>query len=315
MPTNKYSTIVILALLHVVTKVNSFTPIVYSGSFQLPKFELPSWLDSAKNSAQSSPSATNNSLTIGDKILVLGGTGGVGQLVTKKLNTKGFNMRVAARDTQRADETLDDETIETVPLDLTSNFKQEDLENALDGVSAVVISLGTTAFPTQKWKDGNTPQAIDKDAVTNIAKACSNVETLKKVVLLTSVGVNRIKEMPFLFLNLFGVLDCKREGEDAVIAASKTEEGSGFDYVVIRPGRLVGGPYTNLDVAKLLQIEGGKLLTSIQKSSEEQPLSFSVFLTLFFLTKILEQVRKMVFRLLRAINSLVIVSVMHWQRL
>jgi hypothetical protein len=27
--------------------------------------------------------------------------------------------------------------------------------------------------------------------------------------------------------------------------------------VIVRPGRLVGGPFTNLDVARLLQIEGG----------------------------------------------------------
>lgn len=260
---NKYCILLLVAILQVYA-VHSFTPIVYSGSFQLPKFELPSWFSTdSTTSSSTNPSSSKNSLTAGDTILVFGGTGGVGQLVTKKLTTQGYSLRVAARDTQRADETLDDDSIDTVALDLTSaDFQPNDLENALDGVSAVVISLGTTAFPTKKWKDGNTPQAIDREAVTAIANACSNVESLKKVVLLTSVGVNRIKEMPFLFLNLFGVLDCKRDGEDAVIAASQGggDEGStssGFDYVVIRPGRLVGGPYTNLDVAKLLQIEGG----------------------------------------------------------
>jgi hypothetical protein len=38
-------------------------------------------------------------------------------------------------------------------------------------------------------------------------------------VLLTSVGVDRTKEMPFLVLNLFGVLDAKKAGEEAVKAA------------------------------------------------------------------------------------------------
>ena len=72
--------------------------------------------------------------------------------------------------------------------------------------------------------------------------------------LLTSVGVERTDQMPFLFLNLFGVLDAKRSGEDAVRSAAAQ---SGFSYSVIRPGRLVGGPYTNLDLAALFRIEGG----------------------------------------------------------
>lgn len=257
-------------------RVSSFSPIYMSsvGPFQLPKFDVPSWFTGNNN--DNSSSSNNNAnymssskLKEGDKIVIFGGTGGVGQLVTKKLNSKGFTMRVAARDTQRADETLDDASIETVPLNLVDNEgshtskkqQEKDLINSLDGTSAVVISLGTTAFPTLKWKDGNTPSAIDKDAVTMIANAAATVKTIQKVVLVTSVGVNRIEEMPFLFLNLFGVLDCKRDGEDAVISASRKEvvggEQKGFDYVIIRPGRLVGGPYTNLDVAKLLQIEGG----------------------------------------------------------
>lgn len=250
-----------------VIEVNSFSPIILSGSsFKLPKIDFSSWLPNNNNNNGNSPNSNTNGgskLKPGDDIVVFGGTGGVGQLVTKKLNAKGFAMRVAARDTQRADETLEDISIQTVPLDLTNSNqslenKQEALEAALDGTSAVVISLGTTAFPTEKWKNGNTPSAIDRDAVTMIAKAASNVKSIEKVVLITSVGVDRIKEMPFLFLNLFGVLDCKRDGENAVKEASVQHEG--FDYVVVRPGRLVGGPYTNLDLAKLMQIEGGTFL-------------------------------------------------------
>ena len=72
--------------------------------------------------------------------------------------------------------------------------------------------------------------------------------------LLTSVGVDRTNEMPFVILNLFGVLDAKRAGEDAV---KQSAQQSNFSYSIIRPGRLVGGPYTNLDLAKLFQVEGG----------------------------------------------------------
>ena len=72
--------------------------------------------------------------------------------------------------------------------------------------------------------------------------------------LVTSVGVERTNEMPFLILNLFGVLDAKRSGEEAVKTYAQS---SGYSYSIIRPGRLVGGPYTNLDLATLFQVEGG----------------------------------------------------------
>lgn len=187
-------------------------------------------------------------------MLIIGGTGGVGQLVTKKLQSRGqYSVRATSRDKQRGEETIADEGVDVVELDLVGG-SDADLEAALEGVSAVVVSVGTTAFPTMKWAGGNTPEAIDKLAVARIAKAAAKGKSTKKVVILTSIGVDRTKQMPFLILNLFGVLDAKKSGEEALKKASI--EGD-FDYVVIRPGRLIGGPFTNLDVAKLLQIEGG----------------------------------------------------------
>ncbi|EED87894.1 predicted protein [Thalassiosira pseudonana CCMP1335] len=127
--------------------------------------------------------------------------------------------------------------------------------DTLSNATGIVISVGTTAFPTKRWAGGNTPQAIDQEAVSRIANlAASNCPSLRRMVLLTSVGVYRTDQMPFLILNLFGVLDAKRSGENAVKAAAS--EGN-FSYSIVRPGRLVGGPYTNLDLAKLFQIEGG----------------------------------------------------------
>ena len=190
----------------------------------------------------------------GDVVTVIGGTGGVGQLTVGKLRGKGFDIRTTSRDKAKGEEVIADSSVEVFQVDLLSEDDTA-LEAALEGVSAVVISVGTTAFPTQRWKGGNTPKAVDEEAVTRIAQAASKVSTMKKIVLVTSVGVDRTGEMPFLILNLFGVLDAKKSGEQAVAAAAAK---SGFDYVVIRPGRLVGGPFTNLDVAKLLQVEGGK---------------------------------------------------------
>lgn len=189
-----------------------------------------------------------SSLSSGDKVLVVGGTGGVGQLVTKKLLASGFGVRVTSRNVEKGEATLDDDRVQVTSLDLIRDDISA-MTQAMQDMDAVVISVGTTAFPTMKWKDGNTPEAIDQVAVTKLARAAKSAG-LKKIILVTSVGVERTKEMPFLILNLFGVLDAKKAGEEAV-------EASGLDYAIVRPGRLVGGPYTNLDFAKLLQIEGG----------------------------------------------------------
>lgn len=195
-----------------------------------------------------SSSTLHASISPGDNVLVVGGTGGVGQLVTKKLLSGGFGVRVSSRNVERGEETIADDRVQVCALDLIKDDVST-MTSAMAGMDAVVISVGTTAFPTMKWKDGNTPEAVDQLAVAKLAKAAS-LTGLKKIILLTSVGVERTKEMPFLILNLFGVLDAKRAGEDAVKA-------SGVDYAIVRPGRLVGGPYTNLDLARLLQIEGG----------------------------------------------------------
>jgi uncharacterized protein YbjT (DUF2867 family) len=186
-----------------------------------------------------------------DKVLVIGGTSGIGQLVTEKLASAGVNVCVTTRSVQRAKEVFASNSlnVQFQELDLLS-LDDASLDSALNGVAAVVISVGTTAFPTLKWRGGNTPKAVDDIAVSAIAKALSKYDSVKKVVLVTSVGVERTGEMPFLILNLFGVLDAKKAGEEAI-------KSSGKSYCIVRPGRLVGGPFTNLDVAKLLQIQGG----------------------------------------------------------
>jgi uncharacterized protein YbjT (DUF2867 family) len=220
----------------------------FSRTTQLVRCESPrSVADAVRNTRLCA------ALQSGDGVLVIGGTGGVGQLVTQKLAAAAYDVRVASRDPARAAAVLANDNVRVVSLDLLS-ATPADLDAALQGTAAVVISVGTTAFPTMKWRGGNTPQAIDQEAVTNIAQSARTVPGLKKVVLLTSVGVDRTGEMPFLILNLFGVLDAKKAGEQAVVDAAVH---SGFEYAIIRPGRLVGGPYTNPDVAKLLQVQGG----------------------------------------------------------
>ncbi|KAL7461015.1 hypothetical protein ACHAXS_001453 [Conticribra weissflogii] len=243
-------------------------------SFQLPQIRMPWDNNSAPAWSSTSPFATSkvaapkSAIKPNDKVVIFGATGGIGQLVTKKLSNarseKNYKLTVVAREASRARELLEgDENgreLNVAELNLVGEDKasDEELMEAMSGASGIVISVGTTAFPTKRWSGGNTPQAIDQEAVSRIAKLASSMNqsnnSLRRMVLLTSVGVERTNQMPFLFLNLCGVLDAKRAGEDAVKAAAA--EGN-FSYSIVRPGRLVGGPYTNLDLANLFQIEGG----------------------------------------------------------
>lgn len=246
--------IVVLCLASWTTSSTAFAPRDTCCSGQRPP-RTRSWSSSTSLAA---------ALVPGDTLLVVGGTGGVGQLVTQKTR-RVLNLRVASRNVERAEETLqaaaDDAqgTIDVVPLDLVHSDADDGLgaaklKAALDGVAGLFVSVGTTAFPTVKWWGGNTPQAVDADAVTRLVRAAAAVPTMKKIVLVTSVGVYRTEEMPFKILNLCGVLDAKRAGEDALKAAAGAAD---VDWVIVRPGRLIGGPFTNLDFARLLQVEGG----------------------------------------------------------
>mmetsp|Transcript_8712 Transcript_8712/g.12939 ORF Transcript_8712/g.12939 Transcript_8712/m.12939 type:complete len:314 (+) Transcript_8712:121-1062(+) len=227
-------------------------------AFQLPKIQMP-WEGGTTSTSSSTTTNKKSPIKSNDKVVIFGATGGVGQLVTKKLSArdgKNYQLTIAARDAARAKETLDNDNIDVVELNLVGDNKATDaeLQAAIEGATGVVVSVGTTAFPTKRWDGGNNPKAIDMEAVTRIANAASNVDTVRRMVLLTSVGVSRTNQMPFLILNLFGVLDAKRAGEDAVKSAAGE---AGFSYSIVRPGRLVGGPYTNLDLANLFKIEGG----------------------------------------------------------
>lgn len=185
-------------------------------SFRLPNFRLP-WGD-ASSTATLESSATaaavldkKSPIRPRDEILVFGGTGGVGQLVARKLlarrgeggGDKAYVVRVAARDANRARELLTpppvDEfpeiggggggggTMDVVRLDLVgddenSRSTDDEMRAAMEGAAAIVISVGTTAFPTKRWAGGNTPRAIDSDAVGRIARIASGVPTLRRMV-------------------------------------------------------------------------------------------------------------------------------------
>ena len=79
---------------------------------------------------------------------------------------------------------------------------------------------------------------------------------VRRVVLTSSIGTTRPTDFPFCFLNLFGVLDAKRLGERAVVGGAAAR---GYDWLVVRLGRLTGAPFTNVDAGRIFAPEGEKV--------------------------------------------------------
>lgn len=181
-----------------------------------------------------------------DKILVTGATGGVGQLVVAKLLAKNLIVRALTRNKAKADSMFNGK-VEIVEGDIRY---PNTLVDATKSINYIICCAGTTAFPSKRWdfanlwQPSNSPQAVDGLGVRNLVATAP--KNLKRFVFVSSCGVLRKGKFPFKILNAFGVLDAKLLGEKAIISSS-------FPYTIIRPARLIDGPYTSYDLNTLLQ--------------------------------------------------------------
>lgn len=203
-----------------------------------------------------------------DRVLVVGATGGVGQLTVVKLLGKGWTVRVLTRSAEKARQMFNDR----VEITLGDIRQPETLPAAMADVTHIIGCTGTTAFPSPKWdfdlpeqnplqqlqtwgkilldvdyrnrKARNSPVQVDAEGVINLVNAAP--KDLRRLVFVSSAGVERKDKPPYSFLNAFGVLDAKQRGEAAIAR-------SGLPHTIIRPGRLIDGPYTSYDLNTLLK--------------------------------------------------------------
>ncbi|MBD2385001.1 SDR family oxidoreductase [Cylindrospermum sp. FACHB-282] len=212
---------------------------------------------------------TSAQVSMKDLVLVAGATGGVGQLVVGKLLEKGFKVRILTRDAAKATKMFN----HRVEIALGDIRKAATLPAAMPDVTAIICCTGTTAFPSARWefdptlnliewgiafvdpkysetKAKNNPAKVDAQGVSNLVAAAP--DNLKRFVFVSSCGILRKDQLPWSILNSFGVLDAKQKGEESIIS-------SGLPYTIIRPGRLIDGPYTSYDLNTLLRAKtGGK---------------------------------------------------------
>eukprot|EP01023_Acetabularia_acetabulum_P028502 TRINITY_DN26906_c0_g2_i2.p1 TRINITY_DN26906_c0_g2~~TRINITY_DN26906_c0_g2_i2.p1 ORF type:complete len:283 (+),score=41.95 TRINITY_DN26906_c0_g2_i2:149-997(+) len=195
----------------------------------------------------------------GDTVAVAGATGGTGQLIVKKLTQKGLKVKAFVRKVERAQELFGNlDNVEIRQMDFREESKAN-IQDQLKGVDAVCCCMGTTAFPSNRWNGGNGPRPSDFLSVKNLVDGTP--ANIKRFALVTSVGVTRQTEFPYCILNWFGVLKYKRAAE--ILLTS-----SGLEYTIIRPARLIGAPYTNIDVNSRLQPSGDEF-TGVQLSKKD----------------------------------------------
>ena len=125
-------------------------------------------------------------------VTVFGATGGVGQLLCDQLVRSGCRVRAVTRYPESATgfQLLSD--CEVVKADAR---EPSSLPAVLADTDSVVISVGTTAFPTAKWRNGNTPEAACLQTVSNILEAIPTKKRPAKIALLSSIGVERVDQV------------------------------------------------------------------------------------------------------------------------
>lgn len=198
-----------------------------------------------------------------DLVLVVGATGGVGQLTVAELLTQNVKVRVLARNPDKAQQMF----AEQVEIVVGDTRDPETLTAAMPGVTHIISCTGSTAFPTARWEfrqasnrwewfkryanpsycraqAENSPEKVDAIGGQNLVNAAP--KDLKRFLLVSACGIERKDQLPFKILNAFGVLDAKLVGETAL-------RNSGLPYTIVRPGRLIDGPYTSYDLNTLLK--------------------------------------------------------------
>lgn len=196
-------------------------------------------------------------------VLVVGATGGVGQLVTAKLLEIDRPVRILTRNQAKAAAMFAGKG----EYGIADIRDRSSLVAVMTGVKYIICCAGTTAFPSDRWdfdpalspfdwlgaifnrdefikKAKNSPMLADGEGMKNLVATAP--EDIERFVFVSSCGVLRKEQFPFNILNSFGVLDAKLIGENALI-------NSGLPYTIIRPGRLIDGPFTSYDLNTLLK--------------------------------------------------------------
>lgn len=172
------------------------------------------------------------------KIFVAGATGNTGKRVVEQLLAKGFAVKAAVRDLDKAKTLLskDNPALQIVQADVTEGSAK--LAEVIGDDSEAVICA--TGFKPG-W-DLFAPWKVDNFGTVNLVEACRK-NGVNRFILISSILVNgaamgQLFNPAYVFLNVFGLtLVAKLQAEQYI-------RKSGINYTIIRPGGLKNEPPT-----------------------------------------------------------------------
>lgn len=166
------------------------------------------------------------------KVLVIGASRGIGLETVKALLAGGHDVRALARAASSI--AIEDARLEKLDGDA---LDPETVARALDGVDAVIQSLGVTFGPDALLK-GTTLFS----AATRILVDAMRADGVKRLVAVTGFGAGDSRgHGGLLYDALLFPLILKRVYDDKDVE-EQIIKASGLDWTIVRPGLLTGGP-------------------------------------------------------------------------
>ena len=165
------------------------------------------------------------------RILIVGASKGIGLETTRQALAAGYDVRALARSATSIN--LSDTKLEKMQGDA---LDQQDVEAALAGVDAVILTLGVGLGDLFK------PVNLFSDA-TRVLIDAMKAKGVDRLICITGFGagdsqasISLLQRVPFRIV--FGrAYDDKSRQEDLI-------KQSGLDWTIVRPGVLLNGPRT-----------------------------------------------------------------------
>jgi uncharacterized protein YbjT (DUF2867 family) len=172
-------------------------------------------------------------------VLVVGATGSIGRHVVDVALEKGYTVRALVRDPGKARQFS--KKVQVTTGDVT---RQEKLAAAVDGIDAVVFTLGSDGL----GKVG--AETVDYGGVRNILMALGSNQV--RIALMTSIGVT----------DRTGSYNRSTESHDWKRRSERLVRASGLPYTIVRPGWF---DYNGPNEHKLVFLQGDKRHTGTPK--------------------------------------------------
>lgn len=247
----------------------------------------------ASNSSAEKSSASPSTSPQRPVVFVAGSTGNVGSRLVRLLAADGYPVRAASRDSaslfpklgiddSNGDVDTDPESyygpidrrnISPVTLDVAKSGKDE-MRSAIGADASVVVSALGAPFSWGK---------VDGAGIANLMKAACELDSVKQLIVVSSIGVGRPWAFPAGALNLFGGVLLFKDFSEQVLR--KVAKQSNKSYLIVRPGgmesptdefgqthnvkieprnSLAGGLVSNLQIAQLIKgcIENPQVATN-----------------------------------------------------